>query len=251
LVRLDVVVRYLDKTLKTEVNSCVDSTINATFKDKKYAEAALKGCIRSSFTLDEKTRDALVSAIDEAKVSEDEYKGWLGCAFPLQKPTVVLMDSHLPDVVYCPHTQQIGGSNADDISKLLSDLPISINAVSTNLEWQDDQRVANLNPVLIVVHASAFYKETREMEGNTRLLEFLNGMKNVRTKILVYTRGLPDQPTSGVRDRWNRLLERLGDPELKGKATLFVMPKGHASCFTDPDVGRPFKNTVKDLLELK
>jgi hypothetical protein len=166
------------------------------------------------------------------------------------RKTVVLMDSHIKDVVYCPHTQKIGGSNADDIINLIKDLPLHIETVSTNLEWQDDHRVIDLDPALIVLHASAFYEATRPMEGNARLLDFLHNLEKTNIKILVYTRGLPDQPTEDILVRWKKITEGLKNNK---NAQLFKMPKGkeYDSCFEDPDVGRPFKRKIREILELK
>jgi len=130
-------------------------------------------------------------------------------------------------------------------------LPISINTVATNLEWQDGQRVKNMDPALVVLHASAFYKETKEMEGNKRLINFLDSMKKTKTKILVYTRGLPDQPNKDVEKRFLNIKKKLKDPELIQNAELFVMPKGHDSCFTDPEVGTPFTKKISDMLGRK
>src|SRR5262245_26611311 len=43
-----------------------------------------------------------------------------------RRPTVVMMDSTLPDVVYDENTRAQGGTNADDITAVLSDQPLTL-----------------------------------------------------------------------------------------------------------------------------
>lgn len=254
LERLRVTVMNLNKTLITEVKRCADATVNGSYKDSELAAASFNGCISSSLKIDEKSRDVLLKEIEKVPIPTRDYEVWFACyervMTPAQKPVVVVLDSHNKGVVYCKHTQDIGGSNADDIISLLKDMPVSIATVSTHLEWNDDQRVIGLTPALIVIHASAFYKETKEMDGNTRLLNLLDSLKNTESKILVYTRGLPDQASSDIKTRWVKLLAKLDEPKLKQRTQLFIMPKGHDSCFDDPDIGVPFKNKVRDMLSI-
>ena len=246
----------LNKTMLTEVKRCIDSSTDASIKSAELAKGTFKGCISTNKTIDDKTRDKLLERIDKVPVPEKEYESWLTCCIgvrgdAMRKPVVVLMDSHLKDVVYCPHTQEIGGSNADNIIALIRDLPVAIATVSTNLEWKDDRQVLDMHPALVVVHASAFYKETQEMSGNTRLLNFLDSLKNTDVKILVYTRAVPDQAPEEVAERFKRIVDALNSPDLKKRTQLFIIPKGHSACFDDPDVGFPFKNKVKEMLALK
>lgn len=254
--RFNIVANKLDKPMYAELKKCVDATINASVKDIKYADAALKGCISSNTKLDEKTRDTLLKEIERLPIPEDQRKIWLKCYEALMikkgnaitaKPIVVLMDSHLKDVVYCKHTQDVGGSNSDDIINLIKDLPLNVATVSTNLEWQDDQRVINLNPALIVLHASAFYKETKEIDGNNRLFAFANNLGNRNIKILVYSRGLTKESSKELRNRWDKIKKLENNKNIQ----LFTMPKGHESCFTDPDIGRPFKRKIMDMLGMQ
>jgi hypothetical protein len=239
----------------TEVKRCADVSTDASVKSIEYAKGTFKGCISSNKTIDDKSRDSLIKAIDDAPVSPEAYNPWVACYARMMasthKPLVVLMDSHIKDVVYCEHTQMIGGSNADDIINLIKDLPVAIATASTNLEWKNDQQVIDMHPALVVLHASAFYKETQEIGGNQRLLDFLDSLKNTQTKILVYTRAVPDQSSAEVQKRFDNIVDKLKDPTLKMNAELFVMPKGQTSCFDDPAVAVPFKNKIKEMLALK
>lgn len=157
------------------------------------------------------------------------------------RPLVVLMDSHLKGVVYCKDTFEKGGSNSDDIADLLSDLPVAVASIPTNLDWNDYERLIKLNPSLIIIHASAFYKETQELKGNLQLLTFLGQVRKSPARILVYTRGLPEEPSERLNIEWTNLV---GQVNLSNKAQLIVMPRGHASCFHDPAVAVPFKKAV-------
>jgi hypothetical protein len=250
--RLRIVTNELDETKFTEVKQCGDLSAQLSKKESKLFDVTMKGCISNNIVLDKETKDRLFTELDRAQVPQAEYDVWLSCYNRVvgAKPIVVIMDSHLKDVVYCKHTQDIGGSNAVDIQELIDDLAITPIPISTHLEWQQDQQVMNLQPKLLIIHASAFYKETRAMDGNKRLIDFLYSLKNSGVKILVYTRGLPDQPREDVAIRWNRIIDALNDPVLKSDAQLFVVPKGRDkdSCFTDPDVGREFTNKVKEML---
>jgi hypothetical protein len=245
----------MDDAMFLEIKNCADGTLSASVKDVKYADVAFKGCIESSKKLDDKIKEELLGMIHDIAPSEEKYDAWLRtCYIPYlkgkQKPTlIVLMDSHLPGVVYCKDTLAKGGSNADDIANLLAQgqSRLALASVGTSLDWQDDQRVLNLDPGLIILHASAFYKETQEMAGNQKLINFLDSIhKNSPARVLVYTRGLPDQAGPEITERWQRIIDAVGASE--GRFQLFVVPKGADPCFRNPDVGMPFKAKVREML---
>ena len=77
-------------------------------------------------------------------------------------------------------------------------------------------------------------------------MNFLDALKSSNTKILVYTRGLPDQSPPDIIERWNKLLLKVKD--LKGQAELFIMPKRQDACFRDSDDSGPFQNKVRQML---
>jgi len=105
------------------------------------------------------------------------------------------------------------------------------------------------NEALIIIHASAFYRKTKEIEANNKLINFIDSIKDEKLKILVYTRGLPEHPNEELKKRWNNILVTLDKPELLSKSKLHVMKKGHKSCFKDPEIGVPFKNEIKAMLK--
>ena len=125
---------------------------------------------------------------------------WLLCfwfLFPapdsISRPLVVLMDSTLPQVVYDSLTRSQGGTNSDDISEIIDDLPIRITTEKTSLIWRREEQVRKMEPDLIVIHLSCFYERTNVLDSDERFRSFLRYMKNSKTKFLVYTRGLQDR----------------------------------------------------------
>ncbi len=259
--RLRIKLNELDETKETDVKNCIDASTQDSIGIKGTALAdinlKLNGCLESSKVLDKGTMRMIEDALKEVPVREEEYQAWLQCYKGLlgkkPVPVVVIMDQPNNDeLVYCPETRKIRGSNSVDTERELRTLnrPLNIIAVSTHLQWQNEQQVIDWDPALIIIHASAFYEKTKAMDSNTKLLNFLDSLKKTNIKILVYTRGVPDEAPTDVTERWNRLLMKLSDPEVKKNAELFVMPKGHESCFTDPEVGVPFKQKIRDMLAL-
>ncbi|MDJ0733880.1 MAG: hypothetical protein QNJ47_07305 [Nostocaceae cyanobacterium] len=110
---------------------------------------------------------------------------------PISTPKVLIMDSHLPDVVYKLETRKKGGSNADDIREILDDIdpPIQLPRESTNLSWHGEQQVLEHNPDIIIIHASAFYQRTDVEDSEKKFLSFLEFIgKRIQSKFLIYSR---------------------------------------------------------------
>ena len=245
----------LKKALFTEVKYCADTTLNASIKETKWADAAFKGCLSANRNIDASARDFLIKQVESIKVSDDVYNAWASCVAiyvygkgGTKRPLVLLMDSHIGANVYCERTRNIGGSNADDISYLLRDLPIKIGFEPTNLAWKNEQHVIDEHPDLVVVHASAFQEKTASMEGNTKLINFLRYLRGTGIHVLVYTRGLSTDAAPDTVDRFNALMHAVSDPELQKNSELFVMPNRQQACFDDPVDATPFKDKVKAML---
>jgi hypothetical protein len=69
---------------------------------------------------------------------------------------VYLIDTSAPLGVYDPQTRARGGTNADDISDLLGDLPVTLVKETTSPLWRRENHVATQRPSLVVIHYSAF-----------------------------------------------------------------------------------------------
>jgi len=257
--RYRVIFDSLDESMKKDFKKCINVTADIDYKNTEYADAGLNGCVNASTILNDEVRDKLFEAMDQYDVPQKEYEAWFICYSKLmgvpaksemQKPTVLLMDSHLKDVVYCDRSKEIGASNADDIINLIKDLPINVGTVSTNLEWMDYQRVIDMKPNLIVVHASAFYRETKAIKGNTRLLDFLDSLKGTGIKVIVYTRGVGKHSEPDAQKRFDNIVRKLDDPELAKNAKLYQLDKVQDPCFRNPDVGSRFVKEIKEILAL-
>lgn len=78
---------------------------------------------------------------------------------PNRQPVIVLMDSPLPGRVYDPRTVAAGGTNADDLTDALRDLPVVIEKENTSPMWHREAQVLQQNPDLIVSHLSCLFDQ--------------------------------------------------------------------------------------------
>jgi serine/threonine protein kinase len=98
----------------------------------------------------------LMIAVVAGVIAWRSKASWFKRATPSGPPVVLLMDSPLPDRVYDEETRKKGGTNADDISDVLRDLPIIIEKENTSALWHREDQVRRENPALIVIHHSCF-----------------------------------------------------------------------------------------------
>ena len=171
-----------------------------------------------------------------------------------QTPMVVLMDSPLPDRVYDPETRKNGGTNADDITDILQDLPIIIEKENTSPLWHREDQVLRQRPALIVIHRSCFADATVGLDPQSTALQvadkklesFLGyiSLGNPATKFLTYTR------RSGDQGAWVLDLEKRF-PQLKDCVVALTVPGGpeHAT-FRDPETKKMLRQKVKSILGL-
>ena len=169
-------------------------------------------------------------------------------------PVVVLMDSPLPDRVYDPETRKNGGTNADDITDILQDLPIVLEKENTSPLWHREDQVLRQKPSLIVIHRSCFADVTVGLDPQSTALQvadkklesFLGyvGLGNPATKFLTYTRRSEDQGA------WVLDLERRF-PQLKGCVVALTVPGGpQRATFRDPTTKRMVRENVESILGL-
>jgi hypothetical protein len=183
---------------------------------------------------------------------------WKGRAYwfnhAAQMPVVVLMDSPIPERVYDPETRKNGGTNADDITDILRDLPIVIEKENTSPLWHREDQVLREKPSLIVIHRSCFADTTVGLNPQSNALQIADkklesflgylGLGNPTTKFLTYTRRSEDEG-AWVLDLENRF------PQLKGRVVALTVQGGpeHAS-FRDPETKKMVREHVKSILEL-
>jgi serine/threonine protein kinase len=180
---------------------------------------------------------------------------WVRRSAPIGTPVVVLMDSPLPDRVYDPETRKNGGTNADDITDILRDLPISIQKENTSPLWHREDQVLRQNPTLIIMHRSCFAdaglgfdpQSNAAQLADSRLGAFLGyiSLGNPTTKFLIYTR------RSGDQMPWALDLEKRF-PRLKDRIVTMSVPGGpeHAT-FRDSNTGKMLKQQVQSILGLR
>ena len=173
-------------------------------------------------------------------------------------PVIVLMDSTHPERIYDEETRKAGGTNADDLSDLLRDLPVVLLKENTNATWHRESEVLQENPALIVAHRSCFYDAT--MLGDaSRQLPFVNlswdkfeafagfiALGNPRTRVLAYSRG--SWATEEDRTRWIRSMEQRFPP-LRGRLDAMRVPLDRAT-FKNPATGAEIRQHIVALLNL-
>jgi hypothetical protein len=173
---------------------------------------------------------------------------------PAETPVVVLMDSAFENRVYDETTRKNGGTNADDITEVLRDLPITIVKELTSKAWDREAEILKVNPALVVVHRSCFMSFPPDQVADVfpltenRFLAFLGYVStlNPHTKFLVYSRGSFEGEK--VADEWRAGVERRF-PALAGRVTPWRVPQTRAT-FRDPLTGRELKEEVERQLGL-
>jgi hypothetical protein len=170
------------------------------------------------------------------------------------RPVVVLMDSPLPGRVYDPRTAASGGTNADDITDALRDLPVVIEKENTSATWHREDQVLGANPDLIISHLSALLDE-RVAQGqeavqehifanaSDRLLLFFGYVAgiNPRTRFLVYSRSAftdPQVAAQWVKDWETRL------PAIRGRLHTLSVPCDEQATFRNPDIANTLRERV-------
>jgi serine/threonine protein kinase len=178
-------------------------------------------------------------------------------------PVVVLMDSPHPERVYDAETRKAGGTNADDLTDLLRDLPVVLFKESTSASWHREREVLEANPALIVAHRSAFYDTTLFEPGkygdvghtaqfaalaHDKFDSFVGyiAQGNPQTRFVVYSRGSwADEAGPG---RWVTTMEQRF-PALRGRVDAMKVPADRAT-FRDPLTGADIKKRIRSMMRL-
>lgn len=179
---------------------------------------------------------------------------------PNVPPVIVLMDSSVPERVYDPETRRNRGTNADDITDILRDLPVVIHKETTSSVWHREDQVLKQNSDLIIIHRSCFFDATSLSDNNffwqlygladSKLIAFLGyiALGNPNTKFLIYSRGFtdladPELWTSEVEKRFH---------SLKGRITAWPVPgKREEATFRDAKTAKEIKLKVRFILNLE
>jgi serine/threonine protein kinase len=173
-------------------------------------------------------------------------------------PVIVLMDSLHPERVYDEQTRKAGGSNADDLTDLLRDLPVRLVKENTNASWHREYEVVQENPALIVAHRSCFYDATMLGEASREKafidlswdkFETFAGLvaqANPRTRVLAYSRG--SWSDEATRAKWVAGMEQRFPP-LKGRIDALRVNLDRPT-FRNPETGAEIRQRIVAMLGL-
>lgn len=162
-------------------------------------------------------------------------------------PLVVMMDSHHPRRVYDDETVAAGGTNADAISDILSDLPIRRQKEAVGPEWHRDEDILGFRPDLIIIHYSGFRQE--DSSGpRSRLRLFIEYFADSDTRFLIYSR----REEAVLRDAVEELLTQLDreHPGLLERVHVFGLPDHGGLRWGDPATAASLKLLVKRILAI-
>ena len=150
------------------------------------------------------------------------------------------------------------GTNADDLTNVLRDLPVVLIKENTSATWNREDEVLRQNPDLIVLHRSCFWDAT--FGGNAELRELTNplaldkfdvfigyvGQGNPRTKFLVYSRGAWENDPANQLAWVNQVEAKF--PALRGRVTTWQVPLDRAT-YRDPTTAAEIREQVEVLVE--
>ncbi len=181
---------------------------------------------------------------------------WFFAGRSSEVPVVVLMDSTNPERVYDPQTRADRGTNSDDITDTLGDLPLAIHKETTSASWRREEQVLRQNPALVMLHLSSFAPPhdgsgpvvlIPEAEERTRTFMAFIGLGNPTTRFIVYTRSYS---TPELRQAWVSETEQRF-PALKGRVEMLNIPGSWSATFRDPATRQLVRERVIATLGLK
>ena len=238
---------------------CIRVGFGGKMEAMNFLEADLDGCLLKTEIDDAKIRDFLIEVVNAALEDKDNQQltVWVRCYrnnLDAGKIKVLLMDSPIYGVVYNKLTQDenTGGSNADDITTVLKDLPIQIFKETTNREWnRHEQVVSDIQPDLIVMHLSAFYGVTTidDPEGSLRFfIDYV--MKYSNARLMLYSRG-PENPNDpSLVKRWRDIKDYLHANDHNGRLMLYEFNLPYKMVdFRDSKTYGPFKMKIKEVIK--
>lgn len=172
---------------------------------------------------------------------------------------VVLMDSTNPERIYSSITRAHGGTNADDLTNLLRDLPITIIKENTSAQWNREDQLIKERPGLIVIHRSAFVTPRSLVadqatydyvwllgDGHMRAFIGYAGLASPETRFVVYSRRWD---IHGPASAWVADMEKRF-PHLRRRLFTFDIRGQPEASFRDPETAEEMRRRVTELLRL-
>jgi hypothetical protein len=192
------------------------------------------------------------------------------------RPLALLMDTPVARGVYDAEVVARGGTNADTLNDLLSDVPINIEKETVPSTWNRESYVIALQPDLVVIHRSAFFHPLNLELGfgyepfdddkakdrwfvlyrtaEDKLIAFIGLVATAcpNTKFLIYSRGTGSGaagwPMPDFRQHWVTQIEQRF-PALKGRVSTMAIEGGvEKGSFKNPRVADEMRQHVRALL---
>lgn len=170
-------------------------------------------------------------------------------------PVVLLMDSPFVERVYDPATLKSGGTNADDITDALRDLPVTLIKENTSSTWHREPEILKVHPDLVVLHRSCFQTfpaEKMDEVGpllDNKLVAFLGYLATVnpRVKFIVYSRHSFEKDSDAAE--WKEA-SAVRFPALAGRIETWRVPLDRAT-FRHPVTAQELRTSVEKALGLR
>lgn len=167
-------------------------------------------------------------------------------AGPNVEPLVIVMDSAHPSRVYDKEIMDKGGTNADILSDILSDLPIRTQKELISPLWDRDEAILGFGPDLILVHWSGF-KQVDSSGGRPRLKLLIEYFADTDTVFLVYSRASDEYLSTNM----DLLLSDFPQQaDLAKRIRIFPILEYGEPHWKDPATSQAIKLKVKEILAL-
>ena len=166
---------------------------------------------------------------------------------PDSLPLVMIMDSAHPARIYDEEVKDRGGTNADILAEILSDLPIQTQKELISPLWQRNEAILNFDPDLIVIHYSGFKQE--DSSGPRPQLKLLiEYFADTDTRFLVYSRAGEEW----LQGKMDVILEEIAvqNPDIKSRVEVFPLLEYGDPHWADPGPAQAIKLHVKEILAL-
>lgn len=175
-------------------------------------------------------------------------------------PVIVLMDSTNPERIYSSVTRANGGTNADDLTNILRDLPVTLVKENTSAFWNREDQVLKERPTLITIHRGAFATSASVLSdkamfnyafqlGEKKVQLFIGyaGLANPSTKFIVYSRSWDN---IGGWKPWVTEVENRF-PHVRGRVIAIDVTGSPEPSFRDPHMAAQIRRLAMDAVGLK
>ena len=191
------------------------------------------------------------------------------------RAVILLMDTLAARGVYDSATVSRSETNADELARVLADLPIDIHKETLGSDWGREYQISRHQPTLVMIHRSAFFHAMNAEFGfgyeneddydekrwrllyraaDNKLVAFLGyvGSENPSARFLVYSRGTGGGwSENDFRERWRASAESRF-PFLEGRVFTMPVPGGvSAGSFTTPEAIEIVRGTVGEIVGLQ